>query len=155
MHWRAAPARHSRRTSGATRPFRRPARRACGPAPRVDALVREYRLRDEEPEALGSLVADTGPFEAGRLATITQTWTAGSRGIAAGGGVWVARHFNTVYGAFQTDDPAGEDYVTVATSDADALFEAEIIMARGAHGGFRAPEPAVAFPRDRGFGRSG
>ena len=57
----------------------------------------------------------------------------------------MARHFNTVYGAFQTDDPAGEDYVTVATSDADAVFEAEIIMARGAHGGFRAPEPAVAF----------
>ncbi len=112
---------------------------------RVDALVREYRLRDEEPEALGSLSAATGPYEAGSLATITQTWTAGSRGIAAGGGIWVARHFNTVYGAFQTDDPAGEDYVTVATSDADAVFEAEIIMARGAHGGFRTPEPAVAF----------
>ena len=112
---------------------------------RVDALVREYRLRDEEPEALGSLVGDTGPFVAGSLATITQTWTAGSRGIAPGGGVWVARHFNTVYGAFQTDDPAGQDYVTVTTSDADAVFEAETIMARGPHGGFRAPEPAVAF----------
>ncbi len=112
---------------------------------RVDALVREYRLRDEEPEALGSLAADTGPFEAGSLATITQTWTAGSRGIAPGGGIWVARHFNTVYGAFQTHDPADEDYVTVATSDADAVFEAETIMARGPHGGFRAPEPAVAF----------
>lgn len=116
-----------------------------GAGARVDTLVREYRLRDEEPEALGTLVADTGPFVAGSLATITQTWTAGSRGIAPGGGIWVARHFNTVYGAFQTDDPAGEDYVTVATSDADAVFEAETIMARGPHGGFRAPEPAVAF----------
>lgn len=112
---------------------------------RVDTLVREYRLRDEEPEALGSLVADTGPFVAGSLATVTQTWTAGSRGIARGGAIWVARHFNTVYGAFQTDDPAGQDYVTVATSDADAVFEAETIMASGPHGGFRAPEPAVAF----------
>ena len=112
---------------------------------RVDALVREYRLRDEEPEALGSLAADTGPFEAGSLATITQTWTAGSRGLGSGGGIWVARHFNTVYGAFQTDDPAGEDYVTVTTSDADAVFEAETIMASGPHGGFRTAEPAVAF----------
>ena len=112
---------------------------------RVDTLVREYRLRDEEPEALGSLVADTGPFVAGSLATITQTWTAGSRGIAPGGGIWVARHFNTVYGAFQTDDPAGQDYVSVVTSDADAVFEAKTIMASGPHGGFRTPEPAVAF----------
>ncbi|MDE0348437.1 MAG: DUF3604 domain-containing protein, partial [Gammaproteobacteria bacterium] len=114
-------------------------------AARVDALVREYQLRDEEPEALGSLAADTGPFVAGSLATITQTWTAGSRGIARGGGIWVARHFNTVYGAFQTDNPAGEDYVTVATSDADVVFEADTIMASGPHGGFRTPEPAVAF----------
>ena len=118
---------------------------AVGASARVDTLVREYRLRDEEPEALGTLAADTGPFVAGSLTTITQTWTAGSRGIAPGGGIWVARHFNTVYGAFQTDDPAGEDYVTVATSDADAVFEAETIMARGPHGGFRTPEPAVAF----------
>ena len=112
---------------------------------RVDTLVREYRLRDEEPEVLGSLVADTGPFVAGSLATITQTWTAGSRGMARGGAVWVARHFNTVYGAFQTDDPAAQDYVTVATTDADAVLEAEIIMAGGPHGGFRTLEPAVAF----------
>ena len=118
---------------------------AVGAAARIDTLVREYRLRDEEPEALGGLVADTGPFEAEGLATITQTWTAGSRGMARGGGIWVARHFNTVYGAFQTDDPTGEDYLSIATSDADAVFEAETIMARGAHGGFRTPEPAVAF----------
>ncbi len=118
---------------------------AVGAAERVDTLVREYRLRDEEPEALGSLAADTGPFVAGTLATITQTWTAGSRGMARGGAIWVARHFNTVYGAFQTEDPAAEDYITVASTDPDAVFEAETIMARGAHGGFRAPEPAVAF----------
>ena len=118
---------------------------ALGRSTQVDAWVREYRLRDAEPEALGSLTARTGPYEAGTLATISQTWTAGSRGMAMGGGVWVARHFQTLYGEFQTEDPAGEGYVSVASSDADAVFEVDSILASGAHGGFRAPAEALVF----------
>jgi hypothetical protein len=120
--------------------------RLAAQADQVDEWIREYTLRDEEPEALGALAADSlGPFEATTYATIKQTWTAGSRGMQPGGGIWIARHFSTLYGEFQTDDPSGAGYISIATSDDDARFEPTIIMASGAHGGFRAPEPAIAF----------
>ncbi|MDP6582399.1 MAG: DUF3604 domain-containing protein, partial [Vicinamibacterales bacterium] len=62
-----------------------------------------------------------------------------------GGGLWVARHFNANFGQFQTNDPTGEGYVTLATSDGDAVFSIDEIMASGPHGGFRAPQPALVF----------
>lgn len=111
----------------------------------VDRLVREFTLR-EEPGALGSLDAESlGPFEAQQYATVSQTWTAGTRAVETGGGFWVARHFNANYGAFQTDDPAGAGYVTLGTDAANARFETDVYMASGPHGGFRAPEPALMF----------
>ena len=112
----------------------------------VDALVREYQLRDESPEALGNLTTESlGPFTAGTFDTIRQRWTAGVRGMDAGGGFWLARHFSTLYGPFQTNDPSGVGYVTITSTDDDAVFTSETILASGAHGGFRAPEPALAF----------
>lgn len=111
----------------------------------VDRLVREYTLREEEG-AFGTLAAESlGPFEAREYATLSQTWTVGTRAVEAGGGFWVARHFNANYGAFQTEDPASEGYVTLETTDADAVFEVDVYMASGPHGGFRAPEPALAY----------
>ena len=92
----------------------------------VDMLVRAYRLRDEEPEAIGTLAADSlGPFEAGGLATIRQTWTAGSQGMRPGGRIRVDRHFAYGFGAYQTVDPGGEGYVTATTDDPDAAFAAD------------------------------
>lgn len=111
----------------------------------IDRLVREFALRDE-PGALGELAAESfGPFEASGHATLRQTWTAGTRGVSPGGGFWVARHFNANFGPFQTDDPTGEGYITIATSDSDAVFTVDEIMASGPHGGFRAPQPAIVF----------
>ena len=111
----------------------------------IDRLVRQFTLHDE-PGALGELSAESlGPFEARSHQTIRQTWTAGTRAVETGGGFWVARHFNVNYGPFQTDDPAGEGHVTIATTDGDARFETDVYMARGPHGGFRAPEPALVF----------
>ena len=111
----------------------------------IDRLVRQFTLHDE-PGALGELTAESlGPFEARSHQTIRQTWTAGTRAVETGGGFWVARHFNMNYGAFQTDDPAGEGYVTIAAGDDDAVFEPDVIMASGPHGGFRAPAPALVF----------
>jgi hypothetical protein len=116
----------------------------------IDRLVREFTLR-EEPGALGELsVESLGPFEARSYATIRQTWTAGTRSMSAGGGFWIARHFNANFGAFQTSDPKGDGYVTLETSDGDAVFAVDSIMASGAHAGFRAPEPALVFRLRRG-----
>ena len=111
----------------------------------IDRLVRQFTLHDE-PGALGELTAEAlGPFEARSHQTIRQSWAVGTHPVVAGGGFWVARHFSVNSGPFQTEDPAGEGYVTIATTDADATFETDVHMARGPHGGFRAPEPALVF----------
>jgi len=111
----------------------------------VDRFVREFSLRDEEG-ALGFLSSDDlGPFEAGSMATLSQTWRVGTRPMTVGGGFWVARHFSANFGQYQADDPAGPGYITITTTDNDAVFEQETIMASGPHGGFRAPQPAIAF----------
>ena len=118
---------------------------AVAAAQQIDRLVREFTLRDEEG-ALGELVAESlGPFEARTYATLRQTWTVGTHSVQTGGGFWVARHFNANYGRYQTEDASGAGYVTIETNDGDAVFEAEEIMASGPHGGFRAPQPALAF----------
>ena len=111
----------------------------------IDRLVRQFTLHDE-PGALGELTAESlGPFEARSHQTLRQTWTVGTHPVVAGGGFWVARHFSVNSGPFQAEDPAGDGYVTIETSDADAAFETDVYMARGPHGGFRAPEPALVF----------
>ena len=111
----------------------------------IDRLVRQFALQDEAG-ALGELTAESlGPFEARSHQTLRQTWTVGTHPVVAGGGFWVARHFSVNSGPFQTEDPARDGYVTIATSDADAAFETDVYMARGPHGGFRAPEPALVF----------
>ena len=111
----------------------------------VDKFVREFTLRDEEG-ALGFLTTENlGPFEAGSMASISQTWRVGTRPVKVGGGFWVARHFNAFFGPFQADDPSGAGYISLQTTDEDAEFAIETILASGPHGGFRAPEPAIAF----------
>ena len=111
----------------------------------VDRLVRQFTLHDE-PGALGELTAESlGPFEARTYQTIRQTWTAGTRPVATGGGLRVARQAGLDYGPFQADDPAGDGYVTIGTSDGDATFEAGVHMASGPHGVGEPPEPALVF----------
>jgi hypothetical protein len=111
----------------------------------VDALVREFELRDEEG-ALGTLEAESlGPYEARDWATLRQTWTVGTHAVETGGGFWVARHFGANFGPFQTGDDAGEGYVSISTTHDDTVLEAETIMVSGPHGGFRSPAPAIAF----------
>ncbi|MCH8883418.1 MAG: hypothetical protein IIA41_07970 [SAR324 cluster bacterium] len=94
----------------------------------LDRLVREFTLRDEEG-ALGELTAESlGPFEARTYGTVRQTWTVGTRPVGTGGGFWVARHFSANFGAFQTDDPTLDGYITIETGDADAAFDKTVEM---------------------------
>ena len=111
----------------------------------VDQFIREFILRDEEG-SLGLLTSDTlGPFVVSSMAELRQTWRVGTKPIVTGGGFWVARHFNANWGTFQTVNPAAAVYVSISTDDDDAVFERETIMASGPHGGFRRPQPAIAF----------
>ncbi|HAU24007.1 MAG TPA: hypothetical protein DCX09_04935 [Gammaproteobacteria bacterium] len=111
----------------------------------VDRFVREFTLRDEEG-ALGLLSSDDlGPFVVGSMQSVSQTWRVGTRTVQTGGGFWVARHFAANFGEFQTEDPTGPGFITIETTDDDAVFERETIMASGPHGGFRGPQPAIVF----------
>ena len=111
---------------------------------RLDPAIRELALLDEQPEAIGPLTAELGPFVAGSHATIRQTYTVGAKDIEPGGGFVVARHFMTGF-AFQTEDETADDYVTVASTNAAVRFAKDAVPLAGMHGGFRRPQPALVF----------
>ena len=111
---------------------------------RLDPAIRELALLDEQPDAIGPLTADPGPFLAGSHATIRQTYTVGAKDIEPGGGFVVARHFMTGF-AFQTEDETADDYVTVASTNAAVRFAKATTPMAGMHGGFRRPQPALVF----------
>jgi hypothetical protein len=105
----------------------------------VDRFVRELQVREEWPEAIGALTNDaTEPFPAGSWQTIRQTYTVGEMGMATGGGIMVAKHFMSDHGPFQRDDPAGDNYVTIACSNPNARFANTTAPMIGMHGGFLA-----------------
>ena len=103
----------------------------------LDRSIAEFTLIDEQPDARGSLVADTGPFEARTHASIRQTWTVGSRAVEPGGGIVVARHFMANFGRFQTEDPGAANHVTIASSNPAVAFARHGALMAGMHGGFR------------------
>ncbi|MEE9279270.1 MAG: DUF3604 domain-containing protein [Myxococcota bacterium] len=112
----------------------------------LDRAVRELQIRDEQPGAIGTLTTDdTGPFPAGSYQTIEQTYTVGEMPMLSGGGVLVARHFMTNAGAYQTDDPAADNYVSIRSSNSDARFVVDSVALGGMHGGFRSPADALVF----------
>ncbi len=111
----------------------------------IDDYLFEMTLLDETPDALGSLVADPGPFEARAWVTIRQTYTVGSRDIQTGGGFVVARHFMPNYGIWQAGDPEGDNFVSIESSNAEVSFTADSVPMTGMHGGFRGSRPALMF----------
>lgn len=121
----------------------------------IDDFLFEMTLLDENPEALGTLVADTGPFEARSWVTIRQTFTVGSRDIQTGGGFVVARHFMPNYGIWQTRDPKADNFISIQSSNADVSFTADSVPMAGMHGGFRGSQPVLMFRLATGTLRSG
>lgn len=111
----------------------------------LDATIAELRLLDEHLDALGTLVAETGPFEAGTLATIRQTYTVGRKDIEPGGGFIVARQFMAGFGGFQTDDETADNYISIASSKANVRFSRSALPMGGMHGGFRRATDTLVF----------
>ena len=116
-----------------------------GAVPALDRTVRELAILDADPGAIGSLVADTGPFEVRTRATIRQRYTVGTRDIVPGGGFVVSRHFMANFGRFQTEDPAGDNYISITSSNPDVRFSRAAVPMRGMHGGFRRATEMLAF----------
>jgi len=111
----------------------------------MDDFLFEMTLLDEQPDAIGVLTADTGPFEARQLVTISQHYTVGSREIQTGGGFMVARHFMPNYGVWQTGDPAADNYISITSSNPKVSFAADVAPMGGMHGGFRGQTPTLVF----------
>ena len=111
----------------------------------LDAMIAELRLLDDNLDALGTLVAETGPFEARSFATIRQTYTVGKKDVEPGGGFIVARQFMTGFGAFQTDDETADNHISIASSNANVRFSRSTLPMSGMHGGFRGATDTLVF----------
>ncbi len=121
----------------------------------LDSAIRELQFFDEQPSGAGSLNSDTGPFVAGRYATIRQTLTVGTQTIQTGGGLMVARHFMPNFGLWQASDPSAPNYISIQSSNAKVSFLATSVPMRGMHGGFRGTRPTLVFKVASGTLREG
>ena len=118
---------------------------ATGTGAQVDAFVKEFTLLDEEPDAIGPLVADLGPFVAGEFTTVRQTYTVGTKPVETGGGFLVTRHFMPDYGRWQTSGPGADNYISIASSNPGVRFAAANHPYGGMHGGFRGNADTLVF----------
>lgn len=98
--------------------------RMLGPIANLDNLVRELQVREEIPNAIGSLTNDAAePFPSGSWQTLRQTYTVGEMGMVKGGGILLACPLFSDQGLFQHADPAGDNYVSISCSRPGVWFE--------------------------------
>jgi hypothetical protein len=112
----------------------------------VDGYVRELTLKDETPDALGELAIDPAtPLAAGSRATLRITYTVGSLAMQPGGALLLGTQYMGDQGREQLEDPAGDDYVSIASSNPAARFEPIKVPLAGLHGGFVVERPTPAY----------
>ena len=111
----------------------------------LDATIAELAFFDDSPDALGTLSATEGPFEAGQFATIAQTYTVGEHAVQTGGAFLLARHFMANFGAWQNTDRRAANYVSISSSNPKVSFLATTTPWGGMHGGFRRMRETMTF----------
>ena len=122
----------------------------------MDQSIRELKIRDERPNAIGKLTTDsTGPFAPGSFVTIRQTYHFGDMPMVEGGGFLVAKHFMSNQGLYQTSNPEQDNYITIRSSNHAAKFEPNTRALQGMHGGFRRGAPGLFFVLREGRLRKG
>jgi hypothetical protein len=91
--------------------------------PFVDHYVRELQLKDEVPWALGWLsLQSEDPLQVETRQTIVQTWTVGGVPMEEGGAIYLGRDGFNNSGTPQVNDPDGNNYFTISSSNPDARF---------------------------------
>lgn len=114
--------------------------------PVLDLFVAEMRLRDERPDAIGTLTLQQGePFKVREYATFSQTYTVGEAPVEDGGGFLVAKHFQANHPPFQTDDPSAANYVSISSDNPGVTFTVDSYDVPGMHGGFRGAAAQLVF----------
>lgn len=116
----------------------------------LDLAVRELSIHESTPTGIGPLVHEGGPFEARSWGTLKQTYTVGTLPVISGGGFLVTRHFMSNHGRYQTDDPAGDNYVSISSTNPDVVLAIDSAQMGGMHGGFRGGTPTLFFRVDSG-----
>ena len=87
----------------------------------IARYTREFQIKDENPNALGTLtLSEKGPFRAGELVTIDQTYTVGELPMVEGGGIILGRRQAA---DLQVNDPSKAGYLTIRSSNPKARFE--------------------------------
>ena len=119
--------------------------RLLGRESTLDGYVEELSLHDEQPDAIGKLQADLGPFAAMSYVTLKQVYTVGSKSIQTGGGFLIARHFMPNYGRWQSTSPQEDNYISITSSNSEVSFSADTVPVQGMHGGFRGSIDTLVF----------
>lgn len=115
----------------------------------VDALIKEFRIKDENPKAIPTVTADkTGPYPASSYQTFDETVTIGALPMNPGGTIMLARMLMSDAGPPQNSNPAAKNYVTIRSSNPAARFTQTTVPWAGMHGGFRGAAPNAAFRLD-------
>jgi hypothetical protein len=110
-------------------------------AANVDALIYEFRIKDEHPRAVPTVTASgSGPFHASAYVTMTQTVTIGETPLQPGGVIMLAHMLMDDGGNPQITDPKADNYVTYRSSNPKAHFVSHPVPWTGMHGGFRRSE---------------
>ena len=116
----------------------------------VDALIYEFRIKDEQPKAIPTIRADkTGPFPASSFQTFDQIVTIGDMPMSPGGTIMLARMLMSDAGPPQNHEAAARDYVTIRTSNPRARFVKADVPWTGMHGGFRGMRRKFRVPSGR------
>ena len=116
----------------------------------LDLAVKELSIHESDPNAIGSLEHEGGPFEARSWGTLKQTYTVGTLPVRAGGGFLVNRHFMSNHGVYQTNDPEGDNYVSISSSNPAVSFAIDSATMGGMHGGFRRGTSILFYRVDTG-----
>jgi len=112
----------------------------------IDAFIWELAIHDENPKSLGTLTSNTGgPFPAGSWQTIEITYTVGDMSISPGGGFLIGRHFMSNHGLIQRDNPKGDNYISIRSSNPKAKFARATAPLGGMHGNFRGTSQMPSF----------
>ena len=108
----------------------RPDGRAVYADARIDQVIEELRLKDDQPGALGMFeFSSTGPFTADSWITVEQVYTVGGLPLKQGARVVIGRSSQWDRGDLQNDAP-GDGYVTIRASKPGVRF-ARVEIPRG------------------------
>ena len=108
----------------------RPDGRAIYADARIDQVIEELRLKDEQPRALGAFEINApAPFTADTWITVELTYTVGELELQQGAKVVAGRNSQWDRGDLQNNGP-GDGYVTIRASRPDVRF-AKVEIPRG------------------------